>query len=129
MKVSLRKFLLTLMDERDKRYEQRFAAQQAALEAARITQTAALQAALAEKDKRDEQRFATNEQWRAASNEWRGTLSDRDSRFVTKEEYEPTIKSLSEKITSAEGRARAAVWGYIIGAVGLAAFLYGVLHK
>jgi hypothetical protein len=129
MKVSLRKFLLTLMNERDKRYEQRFVAQQAALEAARVTQMAALQAALAEKDKRDEQRFATNEQWRAASNEWRGTLSDRDSRFVTKEEYEPTIKSLSEKIASAEARARAAVWGYIIGAVGLAAFLYGVLHR
>jgi hypothetical protein len=129
MKVSLRKFLITLMDERDKRYEQRFLAQQSALEAARVTQTSALQAALAEKDKRDEQRFATNEQWRAASNEWRGTLSDRDSRFVTKEEYEPTIKSLVEKIASAEARARAAVWGYIIGAVGLAAFLYGVLHK
>jgi hypothetical protein len=129
MKVSLREFLITLMDERDRRYEQRFLAQQSALEAARTTQNAALQAALAEKDKRDEQRFATNEQWRAASNEWRGTLSDRDSRFVTKEEYEPTIKSLVEKIASAEGRARAAVWGYIIGAVGLAAFLYGVLHK
>jgi len=54
--------LLQLMNERDKRYEQRFASQE---EAVRVYKE-------------------TSDKWQAAANEWRGAMTDRERNFLSK---------------------------------------------
>jgi len=65
--------LKALMDERDRRYEQRS-----------VDSEKALQAALsAVKEARDENKHQTDK-WQASANEWRQAMTDKDRNFVTK---------------------------------------------
>jgi hypothetical protein len=54
--------LLQLMNERDRRYEQRFSSQE---EAVRVYKE-------------------TSDKWQAAANEWRGAMTDRERNFLSK---------------------------------------------
>ncbi len=63
--------LLELMNERDKRYEQRFAAQESAIAAAqRTSETAATVAK------------ETLDEWKRSTNEWRQAMTDREREFL-----------------------------------------------
>lgn len=78
------------MAERDRRYEDRFKAQEAAVE------------------KYD----ANAEKWRAVSNEWRAAMTDREQRFASREEMYSkfdavtiAINSLKDTRSKHEGRS------------------------
>lgn len=68
-----------LWDERDRRYTERFQAQQTA-----IDKSDAVQAA-----------------YKASQNEWRGTLTDRDANFARKD----TVDELKSRMDRSEGRS------------------------
>jgi len=65
--------LKALMDERDRRYDDRFVAGDQRL-------TAAIDSV---KDARDEYR-RNNDKWQQGANEWRQAMTDKDRAFVTK---------------------------------------------
>lgn len=69
-------------------------------------------------------------------NEFRRTLSDQTATFITAESARSLVKAESDKIdvldkrlTIIDGRGVGAnaIWGYVIGAVGVIAFLYSAL--
>ena len=95
-----------LAEERDKRYEQRFQAQESA-----------------------------TTYMRQVTNEFRGQLADQQSTFITRTEALARAQSNAEKIDSLatridrnEGRSSGlgAGWGYLVGAVGLVGGLIAI---
>ncbi len=86
---TLKAYCERLLDEHDRRYEQRFISQQSAVQDA-------LRAASIAVDKAE----ATAEKWRQNANEWRGTLSDRDRLLIPRIEAEQRLHALDEKINS-----------------------------
>ena len=130
---TLHVWVKTVTDERDRRYEQRFEAQekatQTAIESARIATNKAEQAI----EKRLEN-----------TNEWRQAMNDRDVKLLPRIEYdrahvdlekrfEEYKKSMDDRISTissamlrAEGRGSGlnAGWGYLIGAIGLLAAIF-----
>ncbi len=71
---TLKAYVERLFDEHDRRYEQRFSAQQQSL-------TDALASATRAVDKAEE----IAEKWRANANEWRAAMSDKDKLYLTKD--------------------------------------------
>lgn len=105
----------SMRDEIDKRYEQRFRAQEEAVKAAMASADKATQKAETASDKRFE-----------GVNEFRATLADQAATLIGRSEVEQTFKSLNEKVDiimgrqdRLEGRAGGfnATWGYLVGAV------------
>jgi hypothetical protein len=76
MIVEMDKRFNVRMDERDRRLDERFAAQQMSVDRA----SEGLKA------------------WQASANEWRGALSDLSSRMLTRDEYDRVNYGLIEKI-------------------------------
>ena len=109
--------LKDLIDERDKQYLQRFEAQQkavaAALEAAKEAVTKAENAA--------EKRFDS-------VNEFRNTLKDQQLTLMSRAEAEVRFKAIEEKVALAFDRGRAAVWGYVMGGLGLIGILITLMR-
>jgi hypothetical protein len=85
--------VLAVMDERDKRYEQRFQASQKAIDEAK-----------AESQKKFE-----------GTNEWRGMVSDAQKNFVTRKEVEPINEQLNKCVTWPAVFAIVSATGVIIG--------------
>lgn len=126
---SLYTHILLILDERSKRNSERFAAAEKAVSAA-----------LASADKLVSQAEAYNSNWREAANEWRAMTSEREKKFITREEnnaciagLEKEIKAVIDRIDKAEtridireGRAvgQHSMWVY---ACALIAFIGGAL--
>lgn len=81
--VTLREYLDRLFQEADKRYEQRFLAQESATKMA----LAAAQTAV------DKSEGEAN-RWRMSANEWRAAMSDKDKLFLTRAETIPRLERL-----------------------------------
>ncbi len=81
--------VIQVLNERDKRYQQRFDAQEKALGAALLNAATAV-------DKAE----TTNTAWRQNQNEWRGALSDRDRLFIPRQEFDAKVEALDERISS-----------------------------
>lgn len=75
-KVSLKKYLRDITIERDRRYEQRFAAQEEAL--------------------RRSDKYL--DEYKAQANEWRGQSKDRENNFVNKNTFDEWTKSVQNSI-------------------------------
>jgi len=121
--------LETLIEEKDRRYEQRFLAQQDAMKQA-----------LAAVNLASEKAEANGDKWRASANEWRQAMNDRERQFLPRIEAAQLIKSLEDRVTSlkedsekekergdkGEGRSSgvSALWGWIVAAAMLASNLY-----
>jgi len=140
---SLYEFLERLIRESDRRYNERFNAQERAVEAALLSARSAVEKAEAESR---EWRRGSNE-WRDAMNEWRDAMSDKDARFLTREEADARFMARDTRITTYETAAEkrfAALekwqtlnegrsgglntgWGYLLGAVGLASLVIGIV--
>ena len=91
--VTLRAYIRDLMDERDRRYGERFDAQALAVAAALTAAKEAVQVG------------ETNAQrWRESANEWRGAMSDRESSFLSRLEYNAEHKALENKVNSLQAR-------------------------
>ena len=71
--VQLKEFLLALIQEADRRYEQRFELQDKAVTAALSAAKEAVSIAADNADK-----------WRANANEWRTAMDDRERQFLSK---------------------------------------------
>lgn len=123
---SLKEHVEALMNERDRRYEQRFQAQEAAVKAAIHSADRANSKAEAAMEKRFD-----------GVNEFRQTLSDQAGQFITRQEVETMFKPLDSKVDENKdtlkeivGRASGlhASWGYTVGAVGIVAAVVAVLR-
>jgi hypothetical protein len=117
--VELKDHIACLLEEIDKRYEQRFAAQE------RATASALASAQLAV----DKAELNTRE-WQRNSNEWRGAMSDKDKLFVTVTSY----RGLCEKVDALEslrdvasGKASQNAMLFT-AALALAGFLIGIIR-
>lgn len=140
---TLKDYLERIVHESDRRYEQRFEAQEKAVRAA--LDSAALAVTKAETD---------NLKWREAANEWRLAMGDRERNFMPRNESVSEfgnlekqlaehvksrgilIESLQKQITDLqtyraanEGKSTGlhAGWGYLVGAVGFLATIIAVI--
>ncbi len=108
-----------ILDERDRRYAQRFEAQQqalnAALQAAKEGTANALAAAKEAVNKAEE---ASNKRFDSV-NEFRQTLTDQSTTFMSKPEANARLKSLEDDVTRISARNEGAnnLWAYIAGAI------------
>jgi len=118
----------TLRLESEKRYNDRFTAVEASMTATMITQKEALTAALASAEKAVSKSEIEVKEWRTNANEWRGTISDRDQKLMSRAEGEQQLKAQADKIDAldkrmdrAEGRNTGLGdgWKYFLAAVGL----------
>ena len=91
--VSLKEHFEQLLAALDKRYEDRFAAQEQAI-------------AVAER---------VGEKWRADANEWRTAMNDRERNFVSQKEF----LALKERVDRHEGSGKGMekLWGWIVAGV------------
>ena len=114
---TLKAYIERVIVEHDRRYEERFVAQQMAVRAA-------LDAA-AEATMKAEQNA---ERWRNNANEWRAAMTDREKNFMSQgqantqfDALEKQIALLNKRNDIAEGRIGgvSAGWGWLVGAVGL----------
>ena len=112
-------------NEADKRYEQRFVAQQEAMELARKAAAAATDKAEFNSDK-----------WRQSANEWREAMNDRERKFLPRDEAMKDVRALEDKIndlkasrSNLEGKSYTAnmFWGYLSAAAGIIVAGIGVM--
>ena len=111
----LLRYLEAIMTERDLRYQQRFDAQQGAIAAALL----AAEKAVTKAETAAEKRFES-------VNEFRSTLSDQASQFVTRTEAEARFTALTEKIdnntkmidrNAGRSAGMAQLWGVLIAVI------------
>jgi hypothetical protein len=137
--VTLREFLLRIMDERDHRYEDRFKAQETAVSSALAAQKELTSAAFAASEKAIVKAEAAQTSYNERSNEFRGQLDDQakllmprteaDARFVSFEEKLASVKtdvsSLRESRADATGKSAglSAGWGILIACGAIAALI------
>jgi len=116
--------ILRLLTEHDRRYEQRFKAQEEATKAA-----------LSAAQKAADILEVNTQRWRDASNEWRATLTDRERQYLPRSEAAVLEKQNAERISllitrldtiedrinsrEDQGRGLSKAWGYVVGVVGL----------
>jgi hypothetical protein len=109
-------------------YDQRFTAQNQAVNAALTAQKEAVAAALAASEKAVAVAEANAEKWRASANEWRGAMNDRERILMPRSEAEKSLAANAEKVDAlatridrTEGRSGGlnAGWGYLVAAAGL----------
>jgi hypothetical protein len=105
-----------LMDERDRRYEQRFAAQEQAVKTAQMVIEGRLQ----------------------GMNEWRETVEDVMGKAMPRPEVEARVHAVSEKLDAmnsrvdkgeGKGLGLAEMWAYLVGASGMAALIASFFMK
>lgn len=87
----------SLLAETDRRYEQRFEAQEKAVMSALAAAKEAVSAALAAAEKATNKAEADVEKWRQANNEWRAAMLDREVKFVQRPEFDSEIRGLETK--------------------------------
>lgn len=112
---TLHAHLTKLVEEADKRYEQRFIAQEKAVGTAMVAQDKAVQAALTAQEKAvaaamsaanlavDKAEKATSERL-AGMNEFRAALTDQTSNYMPRVETEQRLNNLGERITMSNAR-------------------------
>lgn len=88
---TLRTLMLHLLEESDKRYSQRFDAQEKAVQAALANAERALSTASSAADKRLD-----------SMNEFRGALRDQQNTFIPRSEVSGMVRALSDKIERLE---------------------------
>ncbi len=118
---TLRAHLMHIIDERDRRYEQRYGQQEANLSTAMTAQEKAVQAALASSEKAVTKAEIAAEKRFDAVNEFRGQLSDQARDFMPRNEAELLVKALAEKIdtlTGTRSQGLNVAVGYVLGAAG-----------
>jgi len=133
----VRTHVLTLIDANDRRYEDRFAAQEKsvhdafaasekAVNAALAAQEKAVTAALAASEKAVSVAETNAEKWRDNANEWRGAMTDREAKFITTTEF----GLLKERIDRSEGSGRGMrdLWGWIVAAIMLGVVLLNLFY-
>lgn len=118
---TLHEHILSLLVERDRAVQAALAAAEKAVQAALL----AADRAVAKAENAAERRFES-------VNEFRSTLSDQASQFVTRQEHQVALDALSEKVDDLRNRERTQSghasgvtdgWKLLVGAVALVATL------
>jgi len=113
-----------LLNEAEKKNEQRF-----------IDQEKAVKAALNAAEQAVNKAEHNAEKWRASANEWRQAMDDREVKFMPRPEAERGLESNAEKISlltdrlnrsEGHGGGLQAMWGYVVGAAGFVLVLIGI---
>jgi len=124
--VEIRAQLNRILEEIDRRYEQRFEAQERAT-------SAALSSAQLAVDKAE----SNTREWQRNANEWRGAMGDKDQTFVTKAEVMDRLQKIEEALGElrtvrdiALGRASqtAMFWSLGLALLGLGIALFSLLQ-
>ena len=110
----VRREMTLLFFERDRRYEERAEAQDKAVASALASSGLAVDKA--EKNTRE---------WQQAANEWRGSMNDREARFMGKEEVHLMVSALDNRVHLLEEDA-ATGRGHTQGVSTAAAAAFGV---
>jgi hypothetical protein len=142
-RVSLRQYVLALLrrerearEAADKRYEQRFIAQEGAVQSALTAQEKAVNAALIAADRAVAKAEVAAEKRFDSTNEFRGQLRDQQLTFPSKAEVEQRFLALlervgkvEERLTRAEGNGagRATTMAWVVTAVTVALGVGGLL--
>lgn len=100
--VSLRLFFERILEETNRRNEERFRAQETAINAALLAQKTAIDAALAAADRAVTKAEVAAEKRFESQNEFRGQLKDQQANFVTRAELASIEKRFDEKIVALE---------------------------
>jgi len=119
--VSLREHILALLAEMDRRFDAAIAAQDKAVQIAMIASEKAVVKAEIAAEKRFE-----------AGNEFRGQLADQAATFMPRAEAEQRMAALAEKVDDVKGSSRAgalALWGYLVGGIGVVAVVVTLFTK
>lgn len=128
--------VLALQAAADKRYEQRFDAQQKAVEVGLASQKTSVDAALAAADRAVFKAENASEKRFEGVNEFRNQLGDQQRTFIPRSEVDLISASLTGKVTElttrlnelqAERMGIKGGWGYAVGAVGFMMGLAGIL--
>ena len=124
---TLREHIGSLLTEMDRRFEAAIAAQDKAVQIAMIASEKAVVKAEIAAEKRFE-----------SVNEFRGQLTDQAATFLARTEYLTAHQSLTEKIGDLGARLERIegaktggreLWGYIVGAIGVAAAILALVLK
>lgn len=95
---TLKDYIERLIHEHDRRFEQRFIAQEKAVQAALASASMAVDKALSSAEKANDKYEADVERWRQANNEWRAAMLDRETKFVTNDTYNAAHIGLVTKV-------------------------------
>lgn len=79
--------------------DQRFAAQEIAVDKALAAAKEAVVAALAASEKAVDKAEVSAERWRNSANEWRGAMSDRERDFLSRKEFYSIVATAVAVIT------------------------------
>jgi hypothetical protein len=90
----------SLLNQYDRRYTERFDAQEKAVLAALASAEKAVAAALASAERASGVLEVQSKEWRAAANEWRGAMADRERDYPTRTEVLSIEKGLLVKLDS-----------------------------
>jgi len=124
---TIKDYVIGIIDERDRRYEQRFEAQQTALKDALQAAEKAVGAALTAADRAVAKAEAAAERRFESVNEFRATLSDQASNLLPRAEADARFLNLGDKVESlaksidrGEGKSVGlnAGWVILLGAIG-----------
>ncbi len=125
-----------LMTEADKRYEQRFIAQQEAIQAALLAQKEVVQAALIAADRAVAKAEMASEKRFEGVNEFRATLSDQAANLMPRAEAEARIQAMSDKLgevadrvnrSEGQGQGVAISWAVLVAVIGIGLTIVGVM--
>ena len=130
---TLHSHLVRMLEERDKRFEQRFIAQQEAIQAALLAQKDAVAAALTAADRALTKAESASEKRFEGVNEFRSTLADQAALLMPRGEVSTLISALdgkvsdlADRVTRAEGRNAGVALSWAIGTAGIG-LLIGVI--
>ena len=114
--VSLNEHFDRILDERDKRYNQRFDDQSLAVATALAAAEKAVNAAMAAAEKAVSKAETSTDKRLEAVNEFRQTLSDQQSTFVRQDVADARFKALENQLAESRGRGAGlnAMFGYIL---------------
>jgi hypothetical protein len=136
--VSVLDHVRALLIEMDLRYQQRFDAQTRALEAALLAAEKAVGTALTAAEKAVNKAEIAAEKRFESVNEFRGQLNDYQAMLLPRTEYAAAHQALVEKIIDLSSRVDRAegttsgghqVWGYLVGAAGIALAVIALFFK
>jgi len=131
----VQRHLLAILDERDRRYAERFEAQQLGVKDALAAQEKAVTAALTAADRAVAKAENASERRFEGVNEFRATLADQAANLMPRAEAEARMRSLSDKLDAqqkvidTQQGARAGThdsWGYLVGFAGLVLVLINI---
>lgn len=130
--VSVLDHIRSLLAEMDLRYQQRFDAQNTALDAARVAAKEGVNAAVSAAEKAVTKAETANEKRFESVNEFRKTLSDQTASFPSRVELQALadrVSDLATRMDKTEGTTKGGqqMYGYIAGAAGLLVGIVGIV--